>query len=123
MEQTVVASTQQLILRWGPELLVFLPADRRGWQCRIEDISWCSSVITTRGIREFHLHARNGRVVTLFEFDGIERFYVALMRRLAEQSRFDRVREQMPGQVPLLERVLWLAAQVDPEDTWYALTV
>ena len=49
-------------------------------------------------------------------FEQIERFYLALLGRLASRQVFDPVRESMPTRAPLLERVLWLGAQTTAAD-------
>ena len=50
--------------------------------------------------------------------------HVALVRHLASRPFFRPVQAQLPSQAPLLERVLWLAAHVDPEEgAWISLMV
>jgi hypothetical protein len=111
-EHTFTDLDRQLIVRLSEERLVYAPAEGSGWQCRVADICWTSSRITSRGIQEINLHAVDGRVVvTILPFDGIERFYVTLLRVLTDRPPFDLVRHDLPTQVPLLERILWLTAQ------------
>jgi hypothetical protein len=103
---------RQLIVRLSEERLTYAPAQGSGWQCRVADICWTSSRITSRGIQEINLHAVDGRVVvTILPFDGIERFYITLLRMLTDRPQFDLVRHELPTQVPLLQRALWLTAQ------------
>lgn len=111
-EQVFTDSARQIIVRLTEERLVYAAADGRGWQCRVPDICWTSSRITSRGIQEINLHGAGGRVAaTILPFDGIERFYVALLRLLTERPEYALVRHDLPTQVPLLERVVWIAGQ------------
>jgi hypothetical protein len=124
-EQTFIDSQKQLIVRLSEDALIYAPAGQKGWQCRPSDIAWTSSRITSRGIQEVNLHGANGRVaVTILEFEQIERFYVALLQILLRRPVFDPVRADLPAQVGLQERALWLAAQAGPEDApWEALRI
>jgi hypothetical protein len=124
-DRTFSDQEQQLIVRLGDEVLAYVPAAGPGWQCRLDDISFTSSVAGSKGLTEVRLHAADGRVaVRIPLFEQIERFYVALVRQLAERPQFDKVRGNLPDQVALLERVLWLAAQQpDPRAPWDALAV
>lgn len=111
-EQVFTDAARQVIVRLSEERLIYAAADGRGWQCRVSDIRFTASRITSRGIQEISLHGANGRVATtILPFDGIERFYLALLHALAERPEYDLVRHSLPTQVPLLERVVWIAAQ------------
>ena len=100
---------RQVIVRLTDDRLVYQPADGRGWQCRLADISWTSSRVSSRGIQEISLHGPHGGVVvTLLPFDGIERFYIALLHQLAERPLFTAVAQHIPSQVALLERMIWM---------------
>ncbi len=100
---------RQIIVRLTEDRLVYAPADGRGWQCRVADICWTSSRVSSRGIQEISLHGPDGRVVvTLLPFDGIERFYIALVRQLAARPLFADVEAHIPSQVALLERMVWM---------------
>jgi hypothetical protein len=123
--QQFVDSGKQLIVRLDSELLAYIPAGEPGWKCRLTDIGWTSSEITPHGIGEVRLHARDGRVVARIpDFEQVERFYIALLHRLAERPVFDAVRADLPTQVPRLERVMWLAGiTADGEGEWKKLHV
>lgn len=108
---------RQLIVRLSDERLTYEPAAGTGWQCRVSDICWTSSRVSSRGIQELNLHGVDGRaVVTLLPFEGIERFYITLLRLLTERPIFDLVRENLPTQVPLLERTVRMADQTPAEE-------
>ena len=108
---------RQIIVRLGDDTLTYQPAGAKGWQCRLSDVAWTDSTWDTHGVREVRLHARNGRVVAVLPyFDGIERCYLALVRQFTDRPMFHPVRDQIPTQVPLLERILWLACQSVPQD-------
>lgn len=111
---------RQLIVRLTEERLSYEPVAGRGWQCRVADICWTSSRISSRGIQEVSLHGVDGRVVvTVLPFEGIERFYLTLLRQMAARPLFDSVRDSIPTQVPLLERMLRLGdATPEAERPW-----
>jgi hypothetical protein len=116
---------QQVIVRLSDDTLTYQPADGKAWKCRLSDVAWTDSVRDSHGVREVRLHARNGGVTArLPYFDGIERCYVAVVRQLTARPVFHSVRDQLPTQIPLLERVLWLACQSIPADgAWEQLYV
>jgi hypothetical protein len=124
-EQVFSDATQQLLVRLSESELAYVPAGAGGWKCRLDDIGYTSSTVSTRGVEEVRLHAADGRVATVIPaFEQIGKFYVALVRQLIARPFCDPVRESLPEQVPLLERVVWLGAQTRETDgCWEALWV
>jgi hypothetical protein len=124
-EQTFFDSDRQIVVRLTDDCLYYVPADAKGWQARLDDVGFTTSVITSRGIQEVHLHGHTGRIATtLLRFENIERFYLNLLQTLARRPILDPVRTQLPQQVALLERVLWLATEsTEADGQWEDLQV
>jgi len=122
-DQVFADPDQQLIVGLTESTLVYTPTGKPGWQCRLDDICWTSSRLDSRGVAEVRLHAPDGRVAAVIPaFEQIQRFYVALLRRLTLRPFFDGVREWLPTRVELLERAFWLAQQTTQEDgPWEAV--
>lgn len=120
-EQTFHDDVRQVLVRLTPDLLIYAPAGLPGWRCRVADIAWTSSRIGPRGVDEVRLHATDGHIgASIPEFEGIERFYLALLALLSARPNLDPIRDRLPSQVPRLERVLWLSQQTRDLGTWEA---
>jgi hypothetical protein len=124
-EQIFSDSAQQLLVRLQPDTLEYAPTRTKGWRCRLDDLAWTSATMGAHGVEEVLLYSRDGRVAAKVPaFEQIERFYVALLRRLAERPIFNAVRTSLPTRVEPAERVVWLGSSTTAADgAWEALQV
>lgn len=124
-EQLFSDNAQQLIVRLHPDALEYVPTRTKGWRCRLDDLGWTSATMGPHGVEQVLLYSRDGRVAAKMPaFEQIERFYVALLRQLAQRPIFNSVRRALPTRVEPAERVVWLGSSATPADgAWEALQV
>lgn len=124
-EQLFSDNAQQLIVRLLPDALEYAPTGTKGWRCRLDDLAWTSATMGAHGVEQVLLYGRDGRIAAKMPaFEQIERFYVALLRQLAQRPVFNSVRRSLPTRVEPAERVVWLGSSTTAADgAWEALQV